>query len=72
MAVIPASSDIRLRASRYEPISIELMRRRCDGVVKSLRVFLISELAVGVLIRWVISLPKVDNDDEAMFCEHIE
>jgi len=37
-------------------------------VAKSLRVFLISELAVGVLIRWV-SLLKVDDDDEAMFCE---
>lgn len=38
-------------------------------MVKSLRVFLISELAVGVLIRWVVSLPRVDDDDEAMFCE---
>lgn len=44
------------------------MRRWCDGVAKSLRVFLISELAVGVLIRWV-SLLKVDDDDEAMFRE---
>ncbi|KYN13926.1 hypothetical protein ALC57_14000 [Trachymyrmex cornetzi] len=42
------------RRPRYEPISIEPMRRR--------------ELAVGVLIRWVVSLPKVDDDDEAMFC----